>query len=305
MFQKRYMILLLLAGLVVCFIYGVFSARDRALVFESPQTLHVGDREREYRVYAPSSEEPQPLVIALHGYRSDRSKSIEFYSGLSNLATEKHFVAVYPYGIENSWNGGFCCGTAFETNIDDVAFMRALVTELSQTYQIDQRKIYVVGMSNGGVMAQRLLAEMPDVFAAGVAVMSGVGDKDAVLDISGARAPLMLVNGTRDQYVPLARGTVSTSDGYMFLSVSETKEMWAKQYGVEQVLYEYYGGFETYWYGDAEFPQLVSRIYPTSHRWPKWRFTHPFTRVPEVTRDIWDFLNSRSLEKQISTKKLL
>lgn len=289
------MILLLLAGLVVCFIYGVFSARDRALVFESPQTLHVGDREREYRVYAPSSEEPQPLVIALHGYRSDRSKSIEFYSGLSNLATEKHFVAVYPYGIENSWNGGFCCGTAFETNIDDVAFMRALVTELSQTYQIDQRKIYVVGMSNGGVMAQRLLAEMPDVVTAGVAVMSGVGDKDAVLDISKATAPLLLVNGTTDQYVPLVPQATGTSNGYTFLSAQETREAWASQYGLHEGVHTQQEGFEEYVYGSVDHPQLVARIYPTSHRWPQWRFTHPFTRVPTVTRDIWNFLNEYSL----------
>lgn len=296
-YSIRMIIIAVCVVFVFAIFFGVFSARDRALVFESTERLQVGELMREYRVYAPDLESPRPLVIALHGYRSDRSKSIEFYTGLSNLAKEQHFIAVYPYGIEKSWNGGFCCGKAFETQVDDVVFIRALVDTLRQSYNIDSSKIYVMGMSNGGVMAQRLLADMPDVFAAGVAVMSGVGDKDAVLDISGARAPLMLVNGTMDQYVPLAPGTGSMSDGYMFLSVSETKQMWAKQYGVEQVLYEHYGGFETYWYGNAEFPQLVSRIYPVSHRWPGWRFSHPFTRVPQSTRDMWTFLSAYSLSK--------
>lgn len=286
---------LVLTVLVGCIVYGVLSPRDRALVFDSPQTLQVGDRVRAYRVYAPSSEKPQPLVIALHGYRSDRSKSIEFYTGLSNLATEQQFIAVYPYGIENSWNGGFCCGTAVETDIDDVAFIRALVVALRESYNIDPNKIYVVGMSNGGIMAQRLLAEMPDVFAAGVAVMSGVGDRESALDISSARAPLMLVNGTQDQYVPLAPGTVDSSDGYTFLSAQESRGIWATHYAVKEVAHTKQGDFEEYVYGSVEHPQLVARIYPTPHQWPQWRFTHPFTRVPQVTQDIWDFLNSRSL----------
>src|SRR5262249_62178341 len=54
------------------------------------------------------------------------------------------------------------------STIDDVGFLRALVASISTEANIDGRRVYATGLSNGGAMTQRLACDAADVFAAGV-----------------------------------------------------------------------------------------------------------------------------------------
>ena len=94
-------------------------------------------------------------------------------SGFNGVADQNGFVVVYPNGtgrwsgdILFTWNGGNCCGSAQEKNVDDVGFMRAIVTDLQTQFKIDPKRIYATDMSNGGILAQRLGCEAADLFAA-------------------------------------------------------------------------------------------------------------------------------------------
>jgi polyhydroxybutyrate depolymerase len=112
-----------------------------------------------------------PLVIDIHGWTSDpplqRSRS-----AFDSLATSEGFIVVWPYGLCESWNSGKqCCPPASENDIDDVGFIRKLIKKVSSQYNIDLKRIYVTGLSNGCSMAQRLANEASDLIAA-VACMS-------------------------------------------------------------------------------------------------------------------------------------
>ena len=56
--------------------------------------------------------------------------------------------------------------THSKKNVDDVGFIRALVSYLHSLVNIDARRIYATGMLNGGILSHRLACEAADVFAA-------------------------------------------------------------------------------------------------------------------------------------------
>ena len=73
--------------------------------------LLVDGVQRTYLVYLPPNYdgvEPFGLLVALHGFTSNYSV-MESY-GLNLHAEERQYVAVYPQGLNDSWNAGGCCG---------------------------------------------------------------------------------------------------------------------------------------------------------------------------------------------------
>ena len=110
-------------------------------------------RNLNYRVPTLSS---YPLVIALHG-GGDSIESFEGYAGITPLVNrDKDFGVVYPKGAGENWNDG---RSETGTTADDVAFIQAVI----DTYKTKgANKFYLIGMSNGGVMAQRLACELAD-----------------------------------------------------------------------------------------------------------------------------------------------
>jgi polyhydroxybutyrate depolymerase len=122
---------------------------------------------RTYRVHVPPSYDgsvPVPLVLDIHGLGSNAEQQ-EAISGMRAESDAHGFLVVYPQGANDAWNAGTCCGNS---TIDDVGFLRALVASISSQANIDGRRVYATGLSNGGAMTQRLACDAADVFAAGV-----------------------------------------------------------------------------------------------------------------------------------------
>lgn len=165
--------------------------------------------ERNYDVYVPQAHggaDPLPLVLNFHGLTSD-SMSQEAFSQFDPVAEAAGVVAVYPEGIENSWNAGNCCGNAMEDAVDDVGFVRSLVATLGETVCIDERRIYATGMSNGGFLSYRLACEASDIFAAIAPVAAALG-VDPESCNPERPVPAMHFHGTEDQLVPYDGGGV-------------------------------------------------------------------------------------------------
>jgi polyhydroxybutyrate depolymerase len=146
---------------------------------------------REYLVHVPSiynSDSPTPVVFMLHGTTGFGER---FYniSGWKELGEVENILTVYPSSwkycfiddgvVKNTtrWNviqNVYCPG---ETPRDDIKFLRQVVAELHQRFNVDSKRIYIAGFSNGGAMAGRCAVEMSDIFAAAVEA-SGVLPKD-------------------------------------------------------------------------------------------------------------------------------
>jgi polyhydroxybutyrate depolymerase len=88
-------------------------------------------------------------------------------SGLDDIADVANLLVVYPEGVERSWNaGGAQPGYAAANDLDEAAFVGQMLSDLGTVASIDPKRIYAVGMSQGGTLAYRLACEMSDIFAA-------------------------------------------------------------------------------------------------------------------------------------------
>lgn len=158
-----------------------------------------GGLARTYDVYVPASYtgfQPVPLVIDLHGFTSNSAQQA-FLSGFRAEADEEGFIVVYPQGSSNSWNAYGCCGNAAAGNVNDVGFIRAVVQEVSAMGNIDHRRVYATGLSNGGAMTHRLACQAADVFAAAAPVSFPLNTSAAVCQPS-RRISVTHFHGTQD-----------------------------------------------------------------------------------------------------------
>lgn len=193
------------------------------------RTITVDGMVRKYLLRIPPGldpAKPAPLVLALHGAGMNGTMMIHF-SGLNAQADRSKFILVYPNGTGLAdtlltWNSGGI-GPVREKP-DDVLFLRTLLDEVSGFLKVDQDRIFAVGLSNGGMMAYRLAAEMSDRIAA----IAAVGGTLAVENPRPARpVPVIHFHGTADRIVPYAgpakKGNFLRTS---FLSVPETIRVW-------------------------------------------------------------------------------
>lgn len=176
----------------------------------SALSLTVDGQARSYRLYVPTKvaeDGSVPLLIALHGGGGSGAQ-FEQSSGFDDLADSDGFIVAYPDAerpgsVVSSWNAGGCCGYAARTGIDDVGFIRTLIGSLSARYDIDARRVYVTGISNGGMLAYRAACQIADTVAA-------IGVQSATLEYAPCHpsepVSLLHIHGTADTNVPLAGG---------------------------------------------------------------------------------------------------
>jgi len=162
-------------------------------------TLEVGGRQRVARVHVPASYDPAtptPVVFDVHGRTQDAAGQMQLSRSIAK-SDAAGFVAIYPESATSptSWNSGSCCDPASTTGLDDTGFMAALLDEAEARLCVDVRRVYMMGMSNGGYESHRIACELADRFAA-------VGPVAGLL-LYGACAPsrpvpVMMINGTSD-----------------------------------------------------------------------------------------------------------
>ena len=75
-------------------------------------------------------------------------------------------ATVYPSGTGigpfRTWNAGGFKGKMAEGKPDDVAFIGKLLDKLSLVLNVDTKRVYACGMSNGAMMCYRLAAELSE-----------------------------------------------------------------------------------------------------------------------------------------------
>lgn len=176
------------------------------------RTISVGGMQRSYLIHVPPSldkSRPAPLVLVFHG-GGGRAQGVANTTGMHELADQRGFIVVYPNGTGQgkglTWNAGGVPpeGYAEVNRVDDVGFVRALVNEVTQTYNIDRRRIFATGMSRGGMLSYLLACEMSDVFAAIAPVAAAMttprcAPREAVA--------VLHIHGDQDKSVPLSGGS--------------------------------------------------------------------------------------------------
>ena len=196
---------------VIAFLAVAMSCQGvRAQSGDVTITIESGGRTRTSILHVPSSYvegTAVPLVILMHGGGGNGAQGQRAY-GMDAVADREGFLVAYPNGTGNfgnllTWNAANCCSYAYENNVDDVGFLRALVDELERTYSIDPRRIYATGMSNGGMMTYRLGCQMADKLAAIAPVAGALNETSCT---PSDPLPVIVFHGTDDQHVPYNGG---------------------------------------------------------------------------------------------------
>ena len=189
----------------------------KARMEEVPQNaVKDGFDGREILVHVASNAPPanRAMVVVLHGGMGNANHIYSILGQeMNDAADEGGFVVAYLNGSGatrrdnnfHAWNaGGECCGQPYKNGVDDIAYISRAVAYLADKYNVDRKKVFGMGHSNGAMMTQRLMCET-DVYQAAIPV-SGPLNID-VQNCPAARGKKILaVHGLLDENVPIKGG---------------------------------------------------------------------------------------------------
>jgi polyhydroxybutyrate depolymerase len=192
-------------------------------------TITSDGMQRTYRLHVPVAYDPYtmtPLVLSMHGYTGHAAEQ-EHDFGQSVQADREHFLVVYPQARDRPDNGEpeWATEGKYSPTVNDVLFFRDLLTKLQQQLCVDARRIYAIGYSNGGGMANLLACKLAGRVAAVVPVDAAIYEIPGGCH-PGRPVPYLEFHGTDDSTVPYTGGT-----NLSFVAVMQTMQEWAKRNG--------------------------------------------------------------------------
>ena len=268
--------------------------------------------ERTAVLHRPAAAtDPRPLVVALHGLGGS-GENFRGYARLDTAADREGFVVVYPDAIDGAWSYGRPIVRPMPVvngeTIDDVGFIRLLIDDLVGRKIADPARVYVTGISRGGLMAFTLACALSDRIAAAAPLITGMTDLQRD-DCRPARpVPLLVIAGTADRMQAFGGGQAPNG---RLLSVPESIDFWRLRYGctdrdvrrlphrdesdrTQVVLLQWRGcqaGFDLRLYrvegGGHQLPSLAAAANPMSEE--KFGLRN---RDIETAEEVWAFFKS-------------
>jgi polyhydroxybutyrate depolymerase len=211
---------------------AVRKLRDRVANMAVPEnltsrTVTVGGKEREFYLNIPAKcqGKPSPVVFALHGGASSSGLAMHLKTDFTKLGDTVGYVTVYPSGV-NGWNIGshdLYSVKRRTSDADDMGFFRTMFDTLIKEGIADEKRIYVTGGSNGGVMTQLLVCHLADRIAGAgvvVATLPRAAEKD--WPKPSRPVPILVMLGTEDSFKPWQGNKAQ-------MSAEETLAFWRKR----------------------------------------------------------------------------
>jgi polyhydroxybutyrate depolymerase len=210
--------------------------------------LTISGQDRFYRVYQPVGIAANaPVVIMLHGGSQSMTEIFDTSAGgtrvWTNVADDEKFLLIAPNGVDGvtnnangtnqSWNDcrPLTSANPGYSNADDVTFISELIEWTKKSFSVDNARVYVTGVSNGGMMCYRLAADLNSKIAAIAPFIANQPDPNECTAPSSAM-PMMICVATLDPLMPFLGGNVSVSDRGTVKSAAETLTFWLGINGV-------------------------------------------------------------------------
>jgi polyhydroxybutyrate depolymerase len=192
------------------------------------KSLTVASASRRYLMHVPTtyrSSTPMPVVLLFHGGQGSATTiaNITGKDNFSVFADRAGFIAIYPNSVSGTWDDG---RDTVPVATNDVAFVDALLDEVAKDYNIDTKRVYATGISNGGMMTHRLACDLTKRFAA-VATVAANMPVSLSAKCSPTRAiPIAMISGDADPLMPFAGGSITGGISGNVLSVPDTVKFW-------------------------------------------------------------------------------
>ena len=179
-----------------------------------------------------SDDAPAPLIVLLHTYGRTGAVQDE-YMGLSGLADEYGFISVAPDGTpsaaENNprfWNASAACCNWEGKELDDSAYIMGIIAAVKAKYSIDDRRVFIIGHSNGAFMAHRLAHDHSGAIAA-IASLAGA-DQSVARPVPPHAVHVLQIHGDADTAIAYEGGEIQ---GASYPSARQSVENWAGRNG--------------------------------------------------------------------------
>ncbi len=212
---------------------------------------------RDYDLVLPEAYEPDskvPVVIAFHGGGGNRAGAAKTTCSTGKVsdrnclhahAQANGYAVVFPDGTSSkpekirTWNAGggvdnWRCtsGDACTQDVDDMAYLDALLEDLEGRVRVDQDRIHATGLSNGGAISHRFACERADRVASIVAIGGAMQLTTSHECAPSEPVAVMQVHGTADpawRYEGGVPDTVITGQADKeHVSVERTMDEWAE-----------------------------------------------------------------------------
>eukprot|EP00438_Fugacium_kawagutii_P024188 Skav213510 [mRNA] locus=scaffold656:79335:80592:+ [translate_table: standard] len=238
-----------------------------------------------------SGGRPAPLLVGLHS-QGDQADDFAASHDFGTFGKALSFISVYPQGLDDAvpgggdmgtgWNVGTagdeqtcvsdevtadCYASCFEQGkcgscnwsgcYDERLFVYSMIQAISSVLCIDQSRVYVMGESNGGMLAHYLVQSLPGTFAAvapwyGLPLLGyGLGAEfELVRDTKSCRQTAMLqLHGRQDDIMP-PQGGVSSGfmPGWIYEPLNKVQQGWAAVHECDTVASE----AKSYWDGGKQ-----------------------------------------------------
>lgn len=173
------------------------------------KTITVDGLEREYLLYVPAAydgNENWPLVFNLHGLDGNSFEQ-DFRTQMRPIADTAHFLLVLPQALPNQEGASDWNELSDPSGADDVKFFSTLIDTISQSYTVNQSRIYSVGYSDGAIMSFALACALSDRIAA-IGAVGAPGPASLAPSLCQPERPMPIIymHGTADLIVPFNGG---------------------------------------------------------------------------------------------------
>ncbi|HZW10998.1 MAG TPA: GC-type dockerin domain-anchored protein [Phycisphaerales bacterium] len=185
-------------------------------------------------VYLPSTYDdstPMPLIVMLHGYSTSGSQQEAYFRFLAHQEAYGFMLAI-PQGEDDLlgnpfWNATDACCDFFDSGVDDSAYLLAVIDAVKAICAVEERRVCLVGHSNGGFMAYRMACDHADVIAS-IASLAGATHDDPDDCAPSTTVHTLEIHGTDDNVIFYEGGYIGSSH---YPGAVETAELWAANNG--------------------------------------------------------------------------
>jgi len=296
--------------LVLCLLTCLFLADDvlaqGSLESDGAIKIHRFVQEgyrRRYKLYSPANvnhfNSPRPLVLVIHGGGStDRGMIKLDRERWKTLADEHGFFVAYPNAVNKLWDfGEGNISNNLKKRVNDLAYFRRVINDISRRKQIDQTRIFATGISRGGQSSYYLACNMPERIRPVMPVAMSLPEFMQDDCVQGPPVGIAIMNGTADPQVPYEGGwiTVFRKKRDIVLSTDETLALWRARNGCTDSKKsdehidkpgDNTSVTITEWSTCSGAPVKSFRVNNGGHTWPSGLQYLPVRLVGETSRDI-------------------
>jgi polyhydroxybutyrate depolymerase len=188
-----------------------------------------GHVERQYIVNIPDGTPDGrrlPTVIVLHGPLMNGASMRRLFD-MDDIAEREGFAVVYPDSYGRTWNDG---RNPAEQAPNDVRFINQLAKHLVDDGLADPNRLYLVGLSSGGMLSFRVACETPRTFAAFGAIVANMPKELVKRCRPNAGVSMLIINSRHDRDIPDTSDQADWNQGRV-ISSAATVEFWRKNNG--------------------------------------------------------------------------